>query len=72
MRYVECKQRGNPTLVEHLIDLRFYTDSDNVKIVDSVIAQLGASEGRMAESETPAGGAVVNGSADMIVMCKEI
>ena len=73
MRFMEIKQRGNPTLIEHLTDLGLYTDADNVEIVDSIIAQLGASEGRIVECEAPpVGEAMVNGSADILVECKEI
>ena len=72
MIYMECKHRGNPTLVEHLTDLRSYVDADNVEIVDSVIGHFVASEGRMVESEAPDGGAMVGGSADMLVEYEEI
>ena len=72
---MECKQRGNPTIVDHLTDWGFYDDAANTDITNSVLAPLRRSDGGMVESgapAAPAGGAMVNEIAAMAVDCEEI
>ena len=78
--FFEIKQRGNPTLIEHLTDRGFYDDAENGAIANSVIEQLRRNDTAMEECEAPpvveapVVEAMVDGSAaaDMIVECEQI